>query len=111
MKVTWGTSSKEFSADNLAKGINLAAEFPVDNPFGESFRAVEKAVREQQNYETPMIKQFVHNLPAFKQLVPAETDTLDRLAQTMSKRDAELQQAARDAVKPVRHTIVIEPVR
>ena len=31
-RVTWGTGSKEFSAAQLATGINLAAEF-LDNPF------------------------------------------------------------------------------
>jgi lysophospholipase L1-like esterase len=110
-KVTWGAASKEFSSDELARGINLATEFPVDNPFAVAFKAVESAVREQQNFETPMVKQLVHNLRTFKQMVPAETEALDRIADTMAKRDAELQQAARDAVKPVRHTIVVESAR
>jgi hypothetical protein len=43
--------------------------------------------------------------------VPAEVESLNRIADAMAKRDAELQQAARDAVKPVRHTIVVESVR
>jgi lysophospholipase L1-like esterase len=111
MKVTWGKASKEFSSDELAKGINLAAEFPTDNPFASAFKAVEAAIREQQNFETPMVKQFVHNLRAFKQMVPAEGEALDRVADTMAKRDAELQRAARDAVKPVRHAIVVEAAR
>jgi lysophospholipase L1-like esterase len=110
-KVTWGRVSKEFSSVELAKGINLAAEFPTDNPFASAFKTVEAAVREQQNYETPMIKQFAHNLRPFKQMVPAEVESLNRIADAMAKRDAELQQAARDAVKPVRHTIVVESVR
>jgi len=110
-KVTWGGASKEFSSEELAKGVNLAAEFPVDNPFADAFKSVEAAVREQQNFETPMIKQFVHSLRAFKQMVPAEGEALDRVADTMAKRDAELQRAARDAVKPVRHTIVVERAR
>ena len=111
MKVTWGSASKEFSSDELAKGINLASEFPTDNPFASAFKTVEAAVREQQNYETPMIKQFVHNLRPFRQMVPAEGEALDRIADAMARRDAELQQAAREAVKPVRHTIVVESVR
>ena len=51
MKVTWGEASKTFSANELAKGVNLAAEF-LDNPFSEPFKAVENAVRRQQEYET-----------------------------------------------------------
>ena len=36
-RVTWGDASKEYPAEQLAKGINLAAEF-LDNPFSEPFR-------------------------------------------------------------------------
>jgi lysophospholipase L1-like esterase len=110
VKVTWGEASKEFSSEELSGGINLAAEF-IDNPFAGAFKAVEEAVRAQQRYETTMVKQFVHNLPALKPMVPSEAGALDRVAETMAQRDIELQQAARAAVKPVRHTIVIEPVR
>ncbi len=78
-KVSWGDSSKEFSKDQLAKGINLAAEF-VDNPFSKPFRKVEAAVREQQNYETPLVKRLVTNLPDFKQLVPQEKADIEHLA-------------------------------
>ncbi len=40
-KVTWGKTSKEFSAEQLSTGINLAAEF-IDNPFSEPFQKVEE---------------------------------------------------------------------
>ena len=39
-KVTWGKTSKEFSASQLKEGINLAAEF-LDNPFSEAFQKVD----------------------------------------------------------------------
>ena len=70
-KVTWGKSSKEFSKEQLAKGINLAAEF-IDNPFSEPFRKVDAAVREQQKYETGLVKSVVTKLPDFRKLVPEE---------------------------------------
>lgn len=110
LKVTWGEVSKEFSKNQLEKGINLAAEF-LDNPFSEPFKEVEKACREQQSYETPMIKLFVHNLDLFKKMVPSESESLDRVANSMGQRDRELQQASGAALKPVRHRIVIEAVR
>ena len=50
LKISWGDRSKVFEAGQLAKGINLAAEF-LDNPFAEPFKAVEDAVRKQQQYE------------------------------------------------------------
>ena len=55
MKVTWGKTSKEFTSSELAKGINLAAEF-LDNPFSEQFAKVHEAVKNQQAFETPFIK-------------------------------------------------------
>jgi lysophospholipase L1-like esterase len=109
-KVTWGTSSKEFSKDQLAKGINLAAEF-LDNPFSEPFRKVEEAVRTQQNYETPLVKSFVTKLPDFKKLVPEESEAIDKIAATAIKRDRELIADSAATVKPVKHTIVIEAVK
>jgi lysophospholipase L1-like esterase len=109
-KVTWGTSSKEFSKDQLANGINLAAEF-MDNPFSEPFRKVEAAVRNQQNYETPLVKSVVTKLPDFKKLVPEESEAIDKIAATAIKRDRELIAASAATVKPVKHTIIIEAVK
>ncbi len=109
LKVTWGETSKEFSKEQLESGINLAAEF-LDNPFSAPFKEVEKTVHEQQSYETPMIKLFVHNLDLFKKMVPSESESLDRLANAMGTRDREMQKASSAAVKPVRHRIVVEPL-
>ena len=58
-KVTWGSESKTFTADQLARGINLAAEFPC-NPFCEAFAKVDAAVAAKQAYETKQIKELFH---------------------------------------------------
>ena len=50
------TESKTFTADQLARGINLAAEFPC-NPFCEAFAKVDAAVAAKQAFETRQIKQ------------------------------------------------------
>ncbi len=50
LEVTWGSWSKIFRAEELAKGVNLAAEF-LDNPFSGPFKSVENAVSKQQQYE------------------------------------------------------------
>lgn len=109
-KVTWGSTSKEFSKEQLAKGINLAAEF-VENPFSEPFRKVEEAVRTQQSYETPLVKSMVTKLPDFKKLVPEESDAIDKIADSAIRRDKALIAASRSTVTPVKHTIVIEAVK
>ena len=110
VKVTWGEASKEFPAADLAKGINLAAEFP-DNPFGEPFRAVERKIAQKQGMEVELVKSLVHNLPAYARRVPEEKDALDRIAGALVKQDAEARDACAAAVVPVKHAIRIEAAK
>ena len=111
LKVTWGKTSKEFSSADLAKGVNLAAEF-LDNPFSEQFAKVHEAVKKQQDFETPFIKSFVYNIPGSKSFV-ADKDkpTFDTLAESGAMKDKELFQSAASMVTPVHYTIKIEPVK
>ena len=106
-KVTWGKESKEFSAEQLAKGINLAAEF-LDNPFSEPFQKVNGAVSQQQSFETPLVKQLIHDLPAYQQAAPEEAASLERIASGLLKKDKQAVDASAAAVVPVTHTIGIE---
>lgn len=107
MKVTWGKNSKTFDGEQLGKGINLAAEF-LDNPFVEPFKKVDAAVHGQQNYETPMIKTWVHGLPQFKNELPEDAECFEKIIGDMGKKDRVLSDAALAAVAPVKHTIKLE---
>ncbi|HEX4125519.1 MAG TPA: SGNH/GDSL hydrolase family protein [Tepidisphaeraceae bacterium] len=107
LKVTWGKTSKVFSSDELAKGINLAAEF-LDNPFSAQFAKVDQAVRAQQDFETPLIKGLIHDLPGFEQMVPEDKDQLEKFAADAAAKDQSLAAAAAAAVTPVQYTITIE---
>ena len=107
VKVTWGKASKEFAAADLAKGINLAAEL-LDNPFCDAFKKVDQAVRAQQNFETPMIKDLVNKLAGLQRMIPEETEAFDRIRAALAKKDKALYDAAAAAVEPVKHTIKIE---
>jgi len=109
-QVTWGKTSKEFTAQELAGGVNLAAEF-LDSPFSEPFQKVEDKIRQQQDYETPLVKNLIHNLPDYKRMLPDETVALDRLAAEGIRRDKALCEASAAAVVPVRHKIRIVPVK
>jgi lysophospholipase L1-like esterase len=109
-KITWGTPSKEFTKEQLAKGINLAGEF-LENPFSEPFRKVEAEVRNQQKYETPLVKSLLTKLPEFKQLVPEESAAFEHIAAIAIQRDQKMFAAAAAAVTPVKHTLVIEAVK
>ena len=106
-KVTWGDASREFSAQQLAKGINLAAEF-LDNPFSEPFRAVEQTIARKQASEVFLIKSLLHNLSEYRILMPSEGESLERLAAGVVKRDEFLRKEDAAAVKPVRHVLKIE---
>ena len=110
LRVTWGGESKEFDAADLAKGINLAAEFMGDSPFRAPFEKVDRAVRQQQNFETPLTKQWLHDEPQRETVSPELNKAWEQATEAGIKIDRLLRQAAADAVEPVRHTIKIEPV-
>jgi lysophospholipase L1-like esterase len=110
MKITWGKESREFDAAQLAQGINLAAEF-LDNPFSEPFAKVHQAVQRQQNFETPMIKTWVHGLPQFKADMPEDAECFEKIVADMGQKDRKLSDASVAAVVAVRHTIKIEAVK
>jgi lysophospholipase L1-like esterase len=107
LKVTWGTASKEFSKADLEKGINLAAEF-IQNPFSEPFAKAEQAIKMQQNYETPLHKDLLHNMGRFREMVADESEAFDRIVAAAGKRQKTLSDASGAAVGAVKHTIKVE---
>jgi len=62
-RVTWGGESRSYTAEQLAKGVNLADDF-VANPFSEAFAKVDAAVAAKQEYETRQIKTMFHGAEA-----------------------------------------------
>jgi lysophospholipase L1-like esterase len=99
-KITWGAESKTYSAEALAKGVNLAEDFAV-NPFSDAFRKVEEAVAAKQGYETHQIKAMFHG-PEF-QLAP------DEIVAVTEKVRTPLAENIKKAFVPVTHTITITP--
>ena len=109
VRVTWGKNSKEFAKADLEKGINLAAEFPVDNPFGEPFKKVEGLIRKQQNAETPLVKKTLHDLATKKDVNKEEGEK--KAQEEMANAKRLFDEAAAAAQVPVKHTIRIEAVK
>jgi lysophospholipase L1-like esterase len=103
VKVTWGKSSKAFDAAELAKGVNLAAEF-LDNPFSGPFKEVERAVFKQQQYEAI----GAHSI--WRSLTESWRERDSSWDEATVQRVRELEAAARAAVKPVKHTLTITPL-
>ncbi len=98
-KVTWGPTSKSYSAEQLSAGVNLAADF-VENPFSAAFAKVDAAVAAKQAYETHQIKDIFHGAE-FKM----EPETMLSLTERIR---TPLASAIKTAFVPVTHTIQIE---
>jgi hypothetical protein len=110
VKVAWGPAASEFSAAQLERGINLAAEF-LDNPFCEPFGKVQEQVAAQQLAEVALVKEQMNSLGVLGELASREQDAIERLRAVLVKRDHDFREAPAACVKPVRHVIKIEPVR
>jgi lysophospholipase L1-like esterase len=100
--VTWGDTSKTYTAQELAKGINLAADFET-NPFSEAFNRVDEAVAKKQAYETRQVKDLFHG--------PEGHADMTMTAALTEKVRAPLAAAINAAFVPVRHTISIKAER
>ncbi|RME90899.1 MAG: hypothetical protein D6766_12635 [Verrucomicrobia bacterium] len=98
--VTWGDHSRDYSAVELEKGVNLAADFAV-NPFSEAFQRVDEAVAAKQAYETRQIKVLFHG--------PEMRADADMTVALTEKTRTPLAGAIRRAFQPVRHTLQITP--
>ncbi len=106
--VTWGSTTKEFSRDELQKGINLASEFLV-NPFSEPFARFMGGVFAKEGNEHQLIKGFLHNLLGAVWLgEDAEAKAaVDILQRRVVKRLDAAQAEVQALVVPVKHTITI----
>jgi lysophospholipase L1-like esterase len=109
MRITWGKNAKEFTKEQAEKGINLAAEFPTDNPFSESFQKVQTLIRKQQEAETPLVKKTLHDLATKKDIDKEAGEK--KAAEEMANAKALFDAAAQAARAPVKHVIKIEFVK
>jgi hypothetical protein len=100
-KVTWGEQARVYSAQELARGVNLAEDFIV-NPFWEAFHQVDEAVAAKQAFETKQIKERFRS-------GEARTNLLQVIEKTESER-SKLVAAIKTAVVPVEHSLRIEPL-
>jgi lysophospholipase L1-like esterase len=97
--VTWGDETHDYTAAQLAGGINLAQDYTV-NPFSSAFAKVDEAVAEKQKYETRQIKELFHG--------PEGKVDPDATAALTEEARQPLADAIAAAFVPVTHTIKIE---
>jgi lysophospholipase L1-like esterase len=98
--VTWSDETHDYSAAQLATGVNLAEDFTV-NPFSAAFAKVDAAVADKQKYETRQIKELFHG--------PEGNADADATAALTEKTRQPLANAIATAFVPVTHTIRIQP--
>jgi len=110
MRISWGKNTKAFSAAALSEGINLAAEFPTDNPFAAPFASVQSLIAEKQAFETLAGKELLHSLLSWNKALPQEKPTTARLVAGVLQKWQELRDRASAGVSPVIHTLRLVPV-
>ena len=105
-QVSWGDEARTFTAEQLAAGINLAAEFP-ENPFSAAFAKVDAAVANKQAFETKEIKDLFHgNGNPSGAALTTQSDSI--VGKAEEERDR-LVAAVHAAFVPVTYTIKIAP--
>jgi lysophospholipase L1-like esterase len=109
-KVTWGAASKSFSREELQKGVNLAAEFPDNNPFVDSFRKVEAMVAAKQSFETGMIKSMITTFPRLVDSLgkdKAVEASIEGLRKQLFETQEKMEASVRNTARPVKHAITV----
>ena len=111
LKIQWGEASKVFTAEQLAAGVNLAAEF-LKNPFSEPFAKLQEIIKKQHLIDI----QLVGNASLFNQMaenrkknpeVGGKAFEEDR--DTLVEFESKVRANASSKLVPVRHSILIEP--
>jgi lysophospholipase L1-like esterase len=97
-QVAWGATTKRYPAEELEKGVSLAADFH-DHPLVPAFKRVWDAVIAKQTYETRQIKTLVHG--------PEGAVDADATFALTEKARAPLAAAVANAVKPEEHELSI----
>ncbi len=101
-KVSWGDAAHIYTSEALAKGVNLAADYPV-NPFSKAFEQVDNAVAKKQAYETRQVKTLFHG--------PEGRADMEATVALTEKTRMPLVKAVTAQFKPVEHRIRIVSVR
>ena len=106
-RVGWGGQSRVFRAEELNKGINLAAEFE-DNPFSTRFAMIDAAVDGKQAFETREVKNLFR-VSGDKVTMNQITEQTDKILKDAEREHAALEAAIHIAYAPVTYTLTVTP--
>ena len=97
--VTWGETTKRYTAAELTAGVNLAKDFAT-HPLAAQFKKIWDAVADKQSYETEQIKKLVHGEEGKADM----EGTFEKSEKIRSEKAAVIAAAK----QPVEHSIVIK---
>jgi hypothetical protein len=97
-KVTWGSTSRSYSAETLKAGVNLAADF-AENPFLDPFKKVDEAVATKETFEQKQIQKDFRSAAA--------KANFDAVVNQTEDEHAKLADAIETTFAPVTHTIAV----
>jgi hypothetical protein len=105
-RVDWGDQTREFTAEQLNRGVNLAGEFML-NPFSAKFAMVDAAVSAKQEFETRQIKTIFR--PGGKLDAPMDqvTALTDKMLADTERQHAALENYIHAAYSPVTYTLKV----
>ena len=109
--VKWGHAEKKFTREQLAAGVNLAAEFS-ESPFDASFKKMLEAIAIKQNFETYMIKMIITDFRSIPREVAANDDLKQAIAsfrKSLLATQQQLELAVQKTIVPVKHTLQVTP--
>jgi lysophospholipase L1-like esterase len=108
-RVSWGGyPAQEFSGEDLAKGINLAAAFAYDNPFHGQFFKVDHDVQVQQAFEERLVQGFMTPKKDYTNDLPNGYAAMDQWITAGLAIRADLCKEAAAQVVPIKTFIKIE---
>lgn len=106
-EISWGLYVKNFSADDLSRGINLADEFRI-NPFTSVFRVLHKQIECKQQYEVFL---FFELLPQLRNMGKnAMPETVNELKKQLTKYQETTERKVADSLISVKHKIKIKKI-
>ena len=109
--VKWGNSERKFTREQLATGVNLAAEFP-ESPFDSAFQTLLDAIASKQNFETYMIKAIITDFRSLPKEVADHADlkqAISTFRKSLLASQQQLEAAVQKSLVPVKHTLQITP--
>ncbi len=107
-KITWGTLTKEFSAEDLDKGINLAEQFSP-NPFTEPFFALHKKIEQKQQAERELYHTEIKALTTLAARLPNDRAALQKITTDLLEEDENREKSIHNALTPIHHQLQIQP--